>query len=67
MKKPDREIFEFVLTRQNLLPEETLFIDDTPMHIEGAEAAGIRGYHLKPGEDITCLFFDPDRMQGPDK
>jgi FMN phosphatase YigB (HAD superfamily) len=56
MKKPDREIFEFVLAQHNIIPQETLFIDDTLMHVEGAAATGIRGYHLKPGEDISTLF-----------
>jgi len=56
MKKPDREIFEFVLAQHNIAPNETLFIDDTIMHVEGAAATGIVGYHLKPGEDISALF-----------
>jgi FMN phosphatase YigB (HAD superfamily) len=57
MKKPDREIFEFVLAQHAILPEETFFIDDTLMHVEGAASAGIQGYHLKPGEEIASLFI----------
>jgi putative hydrolase of the HAD superfamily len=56
MKKPDREIFEFVLADKGLDPAETLFIDDTLMHVQAAQAIGIRGYHLVPGVDITDLF-----------
>jgi glucose-1-phosphatase len=56
MKKPDIEIFEYVLSSHDLLPAETLFIDDTLMHVEAAESAGIQGYHLKPGEEIASLF-----------
>ena len=56
MKKPDREIFEFVLAQHRLNPGETLFIDDTLMHVEGAAVSGIQGYHLKPGEEVTRLF-----------
>lgn len=32
------------LERLGTEPSETLFIDDTPGHIEVAEALGIRGY-----------------------
>jgi glucose-1-phosphatase len=56
MKKPDREIFEFVLKDANLIPEETLFIDDTEIHVKGARQVGINAYHLKHNEDITGIF-----------
>jgi FMN phosphatase YigB (HAD superfamily) len=36
LRKPNPEIFEFVLKDAGLLPEETLFIDDSPQHVEGA-------------------------------
>jgi putative hydrolase of the HAD superfamily len=61
LKKPDLAIFEFVIAQGNLIPSETLFIDDTLQHVEGARKAGIRGYHLKAsqGEQVTNLFgFD---------
>ncbi|RZK46045.1 MAG: HAD family hydrolase, partial [Pedobacter sp.] len=41
MRKPNPAIFEMVLKENNLNPEETLFIDDSPQHIEGAKKAGI--------------------------
>ena len=58
MKKPSPEIFRFVLHDSLLNPSETLFIDDTLMHVEGARIAGIHGYHLAidRGEEITDLF-----------
>jgi len=56
LQKPDREIFEYVLNDSNLVPEETLFIDDTLKHIEGAEKVGIRTFFLERGMDITRLF-----------
>lgn len=37
MRKPNPAIFEMVLKENNLNPEETLFIDDSPQHIEGAK------------------------------
>jgi putative hydrolase of the HAD superfamily len=46
MRKPDAEIFELVLKENNLLPDETLFIDDSPQHLEGAKILGIHTYWL---------------------
>ncbi len=41
LRKPNVEIFEQVIKENNLVPEETLFIDDSPQHIEGAKKAGL--------------------------
>lgn len=49
MRKPDAEIFELVLSQNNLSPSETLFIDDSPQHIETAKKLGIQTYWL----DVT--------------
>ncbi|MFH1160968.1 MAG: HAD family phosphatase [bacterium] len=56
LKKPFREVFDFVLKDTGLSAGETLFIDDSIKHIEGARKAGLQAYHLKKGEDITDLF-----------
>lgn len=50
MIKPDREIYEHILTKYALEPEETVFIDDLPVNVKAAEAVGIR----------TILFTDVD-------
>lgn len=42
LRKPNKEIFQQVLVENNLLPEETLFIDDSPQHLEGAKRLGIQ-------------------------
>ncbi|WP_316747127.1 HAD family phosphatase [Pedobacter gandavensis] len=42
LRKPHVEIFEQVLKENNLNPEETLFIDDSPQHLVGAKAAGMQ-------------------------
>ena len=57
LKKPDPEIFKFVLSQHGLAPGETLFIDDTLEHIQSAKSLGINTYHLKPGEDAGSLFL----------
>ena len=56
MRKPDAEIFEFVLRENNLKNSETLFIDDSIQHIEGANRLGINTIFLKKGETILSLF-----------
>ena len=54
-RKPDPEGFIHILKENNLVPEETIFIDDALVNVEAANALGIRGIHLKPGQDIGQL------------
>lgn len=54
--KPDVEIFKFVLNDESLKPEETLFIDDTLVHVKAAQSLNINVYHLKDNEDVSDLF-----------
>jgi glucose-1-phosphatase len=56
MRKPDKEIFEFVVTENGLKASETLFIDDSPQHVEGARKAGLRAYHLQAPGTIVDIF-----------
>ncbi|TNF24723.1 MAG: HAD family phosphatase, partial [Bacteroidetes bacterium] len=58
MRKPETRIFEMVLREQGYSASETLFIDDSPQHIEGARKAGLHVYHLRAdqGETIHDLF-----------
>jgi len=46
IKKPKPEAFQKICEEQNLLPAETLFIDDTERHILGAQKAGLQTYWL---------------------
>jgi len=46
IKKPKPEAFQKICMEQNLLPTETLFIDDTERHILGAHKAGLQTYWL---------------------
>lgn len=60
MRKPDAEIFELVLSENNLDPNETLFIDDSIQHIEGAKKLGIHTYWLDvKKESVMDLFLVP--------
>lgn len=44
LNKPDRAIYAHLCDTYSLLPEETLFIDDSPINIAGARDYGIHGY-----------------------
>ena len=41
--KPEKEIYEILLTRYNLNPHESIFIDDMQKNIDGAKELGIDG------------------------
>lgn len=56
MRKPDAHIFETVLGENELKAEETLFIDDTEEHIEGALKVGIRALHLQEMSELSSLL-----------
>ena len=56
-RKPDAEIFEQVLKENNLSASETLFIDDSPQHIEGAKQLGFQTLLLEKGKTISDIFF----------
>jgi len=57
MRKPDANIYEYVLNENNLIATETLFIDDTKENTDASTALGIHSWNLTPGkEDVTDLF-----------
>lgn len=56
MRKPDKEIFEFVLNQNNLKPEETVFIDDSPQHVKGAGECGINAFLLQKNMTVNDLL-----------
>src|SRR5690606_20726982 len=49
LRKPQREAFELILNDHRLMPENTLFIDDSPQHVEAAKSLGIQTIWLKQG------------------
>ena len=56
LEKPDPRFFELILDHEHLLPEETLFIDDTARNIAAAKALGIHTYHISRKELVRNLF-----------
>jgi len=56
LRKPNADIYHFVLQENGLMAEETLFIDDTKENTDAAEQLGIRCWNLQVGkEDIINL------------
>ena len=46
MTKPNKNIYELAIKKFNLIPEETVFIDDKIENIEAAELIGFKTIHL---------------------
>ncbi len=57
LRKPMKEIFQIVIDENGLKPSETLFIDDSPQHIEGAKQVGIQTIYLQKGMTIENDIF----------
>ena len=55
MIKPNKDIFQFVLSQNNLKANETLFIDDSIQHINTAKELGLHTFHLE-NIDVVSLF-----------
>lgn len=58
MMKPDPNIYLQVLAEQNILAEETLFVDDNADNIKAAAALGIETIHVQ--KPVTILEYLKD-------
>ena len=57
LRKPNEDIYNFVLNENKLLPQETFFIDDTKENTITANALGIKVWNINPTcEDVVDLF-----------
>jgi putative hydrolase of the HAD superfamily len=61
MKKPSPEAFTEIMKREGLLAEETLFVDDSKQHIEGARKAGCQVIHLDLTKGMSIMML-PELM-----
>lgn len=52
--KPDDEMYELILNRYHLNPEECVFLDDKPENVAAAEKFGIHGIVFKSREDALA-------------
>lgn len=51
-RKPFKEIYDIILNRFDLIPTETLFIDDNLRNIQAAQALGIVSIHFQSPEQL---------------
>ena len=57
LRKPDPKIYQVLLDKHNLVPENTLFIDDKTENTNSAATLGIKVWNLQVGkEDVVDLF-----------
>ena len=61
MRKPNANIFQYVLDTNNLKPEETLFIDDSPQHLNTARELGMHTY-LMTYPDTVQKYFETNGL-----
>jgi len=54
--KPEYKIYQILLDKYNLIPEECIFIDDLEPNIEAARELGIHGIHFIGLEDCKKQF-----------
>ena len=55
-RKPDNNIYDFVITDAHINPKETFFIDDTLENIETAKKIGVTCWHINPLDDDIILL-----------
>jgi glucose-1-phosphatase len=56
LRKPGREIYDFVVQESNLDLETTLFIDDNEDNIKGAREAGLFSHHKTKHESLREII-----------
>ena len=56
LAKPDKAIYKKMLNDANLLPEETLFIDDSEANCKAAAEVGIHAHHYHIDDDLSKIF-----------
>lgn len=60
MVKPNSDIYEFILSKYNLKPSETLFIDDTKTNLDAAEKHGIDTIHFNNPDQLRSELIKLD-------
>lgn len=54
--KPDRRIYEIILEKYSLNPEECLFIDDLESNVRAAESTGMKGLFTSGSLEISKIL-----------
>ena len=56
MRKPDKDIFDYIVEDAQLNREECLFIDDLQSNVDGAQLAGIPARRFPANENLEVWF-----------
>lgn len=57
IRKPDENVFKYLINNHNLNPKKTLFVDDKKENTAVAEKLGFQVWNIQPEfEDVTQLF-----------
>lgn len=56
MRKPNRDIFEFVCSDSKLIPAETLYIDDSPQHLKTGAEIGFKTYLMTKEDSLESYM-----------
>ena len=63
MRKPNPEVYNFVLDQNGLQAKQTLFIDDKKENTDAALALGLHVWNLQVGEEDVVDLFDKNKIQ----
>jgi putative hydrolase of the HAD superfamily len=58
MRKPDVEIFNYIIKKHDLNPKRTLYIDDKKANTEIAETVGLSVWNLQIGKDDVVNLYE---------
>ena len=58
LRKPDPKIYELVLEENNLIPEETVFLDDLGENLKSASTLGIKTIQVTKEKDLVKILSE---------
>lgn len=58
--KPSPEIFRYAEQKLGIKPEETMFLDDSPANVQGAQAVGFRAALVPEGKEFIDVLKELD-------
>ena len=58
LRKPDEEIYEYVIQNENLNADQVLFLDDKPENISAARRVGMQAHQVAYPDQIFEILAD---------
>ena len=60
MRKPDPEIYKYVLQSEDVEAQDAVFFDDVKANVDAAIAVGMKGVHVIDKQTVIDYFKDYD-------